>query len=244
MKVEIHPAANIFPMLDEAAYQALKADIDKHGQREPLVFCNGKLVDGRNRLRACNELGVAPSECELESDVDPVAYVLSANLHRRQLKTSQKAMCAAKLAGLPEGRPAKTVSNDTVFSIDAVAALFGVGRASVCRALEVLRKGCDAVVAMCERGELSVSKAGQFIDAVPSKKEQAKIAKEGKRAIVDFLTPQDEVEAAPEQDEDNPADEDDAFVAIEETLREEFSGRLVVAAARLEALAEKLRKDA
>lgn len=97
-----HPAASIFPMMLDDAYQKLKADIDKNGQNEPIVFYRGQLLDGRNRAKACDELGITPLECELNDDDDPVAYVLSANLHRRHLNESQRAKVAAKIKKLRE----------------------------------------------------------------------------------------------------------------------------------------------
>lgn len=91
-----HPAANLFPMMDAEAFAALKQDISQRGQRDPIVFLDGKVLDGRNRLKACQELGIEPDECEIEECDSPIAYVLSANLHRRHLTSSQRAAIAAE----------------------------------------------------------------------------------------------------------------------------------------------------
>ena len=70
-------------------------------------------------------------------------------------------MCAAKLAGLKNGRP-KTVPNGTPSDADTLAAkeageAFGVGRVQVFRALCVLREGCKELVKQCEDGKVAVS---------------------------------------------------------------------------------------
>lgn len=53
-----------------------------------------------------------------------------------------------------------------------------------------------------------------------------------------------EDEVAIDSDEQPLSEDDETMIAIEDTVRDQFDGRLAVAAARLEALAEKLRKDA
>jgi hypothetical protein len=97
--VEAHPAANLFPMLSEDARRALADDIAVNGQREPIVLWEGQILDGRNRLAACDLAGVVPVFKALAHCPDPVAYVLSANLHRRHLTDDDRAFCAARMKG-------------------------------------------------------------------------------------------------------------------------------------------------
>lgn len=78
-------------------FEALKADIFQHGQRKPIILTDdGQILDGRNRYRACQALGYDPFFERWQGD-DPVAYVLSLNLHRRHLTTSQRAAVAAEI---------------------------------------------------------------------------------------------------------------------------------------------------
>ena len=101
-KYEIHPAAELFPMLSDEAYAQLRDDIRQHGQLDEIILFEGRVLDGRNRLRACVELGIDPFHAELEECKSPVAYVLSKNLHRRHLTSSQLAAVATKALPLLE----------------------------------------------------------------------------------------------------------------------------------------------
>ena len=44
-----HEYANLFPMIQDATLDALREDIGIHGVREPIVFLDGAILDGRNR---------------------------------------------------------------------------------------------------------------------------------------------------------------------------------------------------
>src|SRR5262249_6243445 len=55
--LEAPPAANLFPMMSEDEFRVFKEDIRIRGLEEDIVFFEGKILDGRNRYRACRELG-------------------------------------------------------------------------------------------------------------------------------------------------------------------------------------------
>ena len=78
----------------------LGEDIRAHGLQVPVVFlADGlTLIDGRNRLDAMERAGLPIFDgdgkfqlpCDTIRDVDPVAYVVSANYHRRHLTAEQR----------------------------------------------------------------------------------------------------------------------------------------------------------
>lgn len=95
-----HPLALALPAMSEQEFAGLRDDIVEHGLRDPIVMHDDLVLDGLHRLRACEEGGVAPIFRDLPDGEDPAAFVISANLHRRHLSASQRAVVAAKL--LPE----------------------------------------------------------------------------------------------------------------------------------------------
>lgn len=93
-----HEVANIFPLMQGADYEALKADIAEYGQREPIwLHPDGSIIDGRNRHRVCVELGIVPEFETWNGHGSLVAFVVSLNLHRRHLDAGQKAFVALKI---------------------------------------------------------------------------------------------------------------------------------------------------
>ncbi len=118
-----HPAAEAFPMMDDGRYGELLADIRENGQREPITLCDGMILDGRNRYRACLEAGVEPVAREF--DGDPWAFAWSLNGARRDLEDVRRALIklecdkgsakwAAKLAKIAEdGRRKKSEAAST-----------------------------------------------------------------------------------------------------------------------------------
>lgn len=103
---ETHPAADLFPMLDGAELKALADDIKAHGLHNPITLytLDGKrqILDGRNRARACEMAGVSPAFEAWGGEGSPVEWVVSQNLHRRHLSTSQRAIVAAGLVPMFE----------------------------------------------------------------------------------------------------------------------------------------------
>ena len=96
----IHPAADLFPMIEGEEFKKLCADIKQRGLAQPItIWKDGTLLDGRNRLLACYETN---QEVVLDRYVgpDPVQFSLSANLQRRHLNPGQRAVVALKVREL------------------------------------------------------------------------------------------------------------------------------------------------
>lgn len=85
-----HPLSAAFPSMPEGEIEALAMDIEKHGQREPGVTLDGMVLDGWHRYLACKKAG-RDFVCADFDGADPVAFVISHNLHRRHLTASQRA---------------------------------------------------------------------------------------------------------------------------------------------------------
>lgn len=93
---EVHPVADLFPMLTEDELDELAADIEERGLLQPIVLSeDGTLLDGRNRLEACRRAGVEPHFVFYGGE-DAAGYALSVNIARRHLTKGQIAMVAAK----------------------------------------------------------------------------------------------------------------------------------------------------
>jgi N6-adenosine-specific RNA methylase IME4 len=100
--MQFHELANVFPLIEGDEFAGLVADIGKQGLLEAIVLLDGKILDGRNRYRACLEAGVEPHFEEFDGE-DPVAFVVSKNVARRHLDESQRALAAARIATLQKG---------------------------------------------------------------------------------------------------------------------------------------------
>ena len=99
---EIHPAAALFPLIEGEAFDELVADIKVNGLREACwLNADGVLLDGRNRIRACQAAGVKPTFRQF-SGLDEVGFIVSLNLKRRQLSKSQAAMLAVDILPMYE----------------------------------------------------------------------------------------------------------------------------------------------
>lgn len=174
--IPAHPLAEIFPMLDTAASADLAADIAAHGLREPVVLHEGAVLDGRNRLAALvsilergGEVAGEPIEAaDLDGSArspflvpfagdDPLAFVLSRNLHRRHLNESQRALVAARIAAVRRGESGGPRAN--LRARDEAAEALRVSPRSVTAAGVALAHGAPELVAAVERGDVPVSAA-------------------------------------------------------------------------------------
>lgn len=111
-KMDVHPAANIFPMMADDELNDLASDIKANGLMHPIVTDeSGLLIDGRNRLKACQIAGVEPKFTKLNS-ADPVAFILSNNIARRHMTKGQRAMAVAMIYPEPEANTGRARSKN------------------------------------------------------------------------------------------------------------------------------------
>jgi hypothetical protein len=159
--VQAHPLADCFPLIEGEAFEELKWSIQEHGLIYPITMFEGKILDGRNRKRACQELGLSCKEVAYTGD-DPEGFVWDANAVRRQLTTGQLAIAAAKLATATSGRRPKDGSGDAVQTNSQVAERTGVSTASIKRGKRVLSEGAPALIEAVEKGQIAISPADRL----------------------------------------------------------------------------------
>jgi ParB-like chromosome segregation protein Spo0J len=119
-RFSVHPIADKFALIDGDEFDELIESVRISGLREPIKLdhTGTVLVDGRNRLRACEQAGVEPKFERLPESTDLVAYIIDVNIHRRHLTTGQRAMLALDILPAIEeqqtdkgGRPQKPVAD-------------------------------------------------------------------------------------------------------------------------------------
>lgn len=225
---EAHPAADAFPWLPEDELQQLADDIAANGQQYKIVrLPDGRVIDGRNRELACRVAGCEPDYRDEDMGEDDVlAFVLSANVHRRQLTPSQRAMVAAELATMRLGdnqHTAEGAPRDASSQSD-VAGKMEVSRRSVQRAAKVKDEAPELAAAVKD-GKLDVNTAAKAAKLPKTSRKKIAKAADPKKAAKEELAKQDET---PEP----PADEGAEFVKAVETLCREMDH----VAARMKAL--------
>jgi hypothetical protein len=179
--MEFHPVAELFPLMSDDEFTRLCCDIAASGLREEIWTHEGKIIDGRNRFKACGKAGVEPRFREYEGDpADLVTFVVSLNLHRRHLSESQRAMVAERLTNLDRGRPDLNAPIGAAISQDTASKMLNVSRQSISRAAKVTKLGVPGLIEKVEAGEISVSRAAD-IAQLPRPK-QMRIIKRGRKA--------------------------------------------------------------
>lgn len=179
-RMDFHPLADTFPLLDGDEFQSLADDIREHGLREGIWLYESQILDGRNRYRACIEAGEDAYYRTYDGD-DPLAFVVSLNLKRRHLNESQRAMVAAKIAQWGVGDNQHTGSANLPTQSEAADMLNVSGR-SVRSGRVVQQQGAPELVDAVERGEVSVSAAADV--ATKPEDEQREIVARGEKEIL------------------------------------------------------------
>jgi len=103
-----HECSALFPLMDGQDFEALKSDIATNGLREAIwLHPDNSIIDGRNRHRACIETETEPRFRTWDGQGSLVTFVVSMNLHRRHLTSSQRAMIATDTLPMLEAEAAQ-----------------------------------------------------------------------------------------------------------------------------------------
>lgn len=164
---EVHPLADLFPILSDEDMEALAESIRSTGLQQPLVLDQeGRLLDGRNRLAACKLAKVEPLFTVYEGD-DPDTYALTVNLARRHMSKGQQAMIAATASFKMKG-PAQ-----------ALAEASGVPASGISKGRTVLEHAPDLV-------EQVVAGALPLHEAYKAARERTEATRKASKVIADL----------------------------------------------------------
>lgn len=172
-KFERHPLSAAFPGMDQKDYSELVDDVAAHGLIQPVVTFEGMVLDGWHRYQACLDAGVKP-RFEAFKGSDPVAYVLSLNMHRRHLTGSQRAAAVVAChAWAPSGTNqvnARTVEpGSTVATASEMAEEAGVSPKTIQQAKRAQEVGLGEAV----RDGLVTAKRAAEVAKLPEPERQA-----------------------------------------------------------------------
>lgn len=127
--MEFHPFAMRFPLLDGEEWESFKASIRRtRGNKVPVIFrmVDGQRqgIDGRNRFRACEELGLkCRMEEEVIDDAEVKEFIIAHNVTRRHMTKEVRQAIVTELR--EDGK-----------SVRDIAATVGVSHMTIARDLE------------------------------------------------------------------------------------------------------------
>ena len=152
--------------MEGAELEDLRDDIKSQGLKEPIWTFQGSILDGRNRVRACEAAGIPiPTDMIRDFDPavdgDPLAWVISKNLKRRHLNESQRAFVGSKIANMRRGERTDLEPSANLPKVDqpTAAAMFRVSERSVRSAVVLRNQGEPELQHAVEQGHLAVSLA-------------------------------------------------------------------------------------
>lgn len=182
-----HPLSAAFPAMPDDDFAALCADIKANGLIQPIVLFESQVIDGWHRYRACQAAGIEPRSSLLPAGSDPVAFVKSANGHRRHLTASQRAVAYAACDGskwasvgrprnsAPGARLPETASATAATLCDA-AKEADVSKRTMTDAKAVVAKAIPEIAAAVRDGKIS-AKVGAKLSKLPKAEQAAALEK-------------------------------------------------------------------
>ena len=120
---------------------------------------------------------------------DPHGYVLSVNLHRRQLTKAQASLVGARIADMPEGgngsnqHKSNSLNLGSCISQEQAASMLGVSEKNVKKAKAMLETATPELIHLVNMPGSSLSLDAACLVATRPKEEQKEIVNEGVKAV-------------------------------------------------------------
>jgi hypothetical protein len=190
MAYPLHPACAIWPkMTDEELIELAKA-IEARGLKNPVTLYEGKMLDGKNRERACEIAKVDLRIVVYEGD-DPIGHSIDLNMTRRHLSKAELSFIAEELATLKHGGDrgnqftggklrVQSLPTSEV-TIEQIGARLGVGASSIYAARAVKRSGEPNVIEMAKGGKVGLATAALYASNTPREEQRTATAEDIKR---------------------------------------------------------------
>ncbi|PWU08171.1 MAG: hypothetical protein C5B47_05115 [Verrucomicrobia bacterium] len=159
-KLEAHPEAELFPLLDSWHLANLAVDIEENGQQIPITLTNEetpRILDGRNRMEALRILAAKGKEIEPKTEIytgplTPGEFVRSRNLERRhltevwQINNAQKLVSKERKAAQERMRAGKPAQEGAGKVTEKIAEQVGMSPRKLEMGLRV-KKECPEIFA-------------------------------------------------------------------------------------------------
>jgi hypothetical protein len=182
---------NIFPEAKAEDYSRLRDDIIENGfdESQPVTIYEGEILDGWNRQKACNEIGIKPTYTTFRgTHGEAIAFVMRTN-KRRNLNSGQWACMAAEADDLlaviakqsEEDRKAKIAAarsdetrqkiapseKDENKTATKAAELFNTNRTYVNQAVK-MKTAAPEVFEKVKAGKMTMQDANKAVRAIPT----------------------------------------------------------------------------
>ena len=164
--MDSHEYANLFPMMtDEELQQLCESMKAGYDETSPIVLYGGKILDGRNRQRAADAVGITPLYRDfIGSDKEALDFVIRHNLTRRHLNETQRAVIGSRLANMERGgdgsnqhSKSANLHNSKVTQSEA-ATMMNVSPRMVAT-VKAIEKAAPELIARMESGQMTANEA-------------------------------------------------------------------------------------
>jgi N6-adenosine-specific RNA methylase IME4 len=157
-----HPISNLYPLMTGDSFKALADDIRENGLQQPILLYGKKVLDGRNRFRACKVAGVLPIFEIWDERGSALELVTSLNLFRRHLNESQRSLVASAITTYKNGGDRRSnqsanSQNEEKITTAQAADLLSVSIRSINVANKVCRSASQALINKVKQGRLSLN---------------------------------------------------------------------------------------